>query len=1392
MSTDFSSMRPYIGPAPFLEEDSDNFFGREKDVETLRGMLRTERIVLLHSPSGAGKTSLIRAGLIPRMRKDEFRVLPPVHVGHPLPAHTTHRPESNRYVYSVIHSLETALRKGEGESADAGPMDGLEAIPLNTYFAHRSALRRGEERLLLLFDQFEELFTLSPHDRRGRLSFFSELGTALQDKQIWALFAIREEYVGALDAYSRFLPNHFAARYHLDFLSRNDGEKAVIGPLERLNIPYEPQVVKAILADLGRTGERGQSNVDVEEDGALEFEDLSDVPLIDPLHLQLVCTQLWDRVQRLKLETVSREAFGEVGGVAGLSPVDAALMQYYDLRIQEAPKTVALGEREIRDWVEEELIQDGRTRRVTLADPDPDSELTLLQRYLEAEHILRASLRGNSKWYELAHDRLVFLVLRSNQEWYERNLAPFERQARRWGQLGEPADFPALPWRIWRDHDTGLLGRSKVGPRSEWERKYLAFCRNQTWKRAVRIPLGLLVIFALLSLALYQLWQGQQTENTARRLQGLAMQQRYTNQNHDTALLLAVLAGKYREKAANQWIRRMPLVSGLLVPPLSSIEVDRAIWTTLEAYPFSRTLPLELLQGRPAFLSQCASVVHVPVKHEKGWRITHIDLAGNRFQMNEACENSIQVPFPGGEHSAVLDPLGKAIRIVDADCRVLGGLSLPDGAVLMERAPVIGQEGEYLAAFLTDGSLAVCHVGSEDHRLLGIIPPGSVSCEDPRGTVAVSSVAFKGSRVLVGDEWGGVRLFDLAQGSPVLQHCFPAFEAGWPLEGWLKVQRKYRKIVALALSDDATPWLTTVHRGGTDVAGGLIMRRPLDGSSLPYLVLPDDQSISRQRLLRGMRQQSDNPTGEEWLSASFDPAAQWLITGGSQGTVMLLDLRNPEFRRGRPLDPFQEDKENATWVDGFVVPVRFLRGMTGGVTAVSCVPANETTERDAAFSPDKGVLVGLDGNAGLRLWDMAGRRKNYVTEDWAGTAYSYAVAFHPTFGLITTSNRGEIRTWEIESPPLAFKGNAYFKTLGGEGFMHSIRALDVKGSLMAVALRNNRVQLLDLENPGYDRPLGHEDEKSPHAGGLWSVRFRPGDGPPDSRFDLASGDAMGRVVFWDLTTPSESSSMTGSVSGFCQFSGRIRALSFHPEGRWLLVGTSVESPATGTEPYGEIHLLDLERKDCPSPSSGSCGAGPCIAGSIRHAGGESGGVPRRVSPVRSVAFSPDGTKFAAGGDHGMVRCWDFKAGEGFRSIGGSRALRGAQGLVNSVLFVPVGDEKVAAVGQDGALRLWDLEESENSNPLVLRQPGTEMHALAVTPDGRYLAAGDARGRFHIWDMDTTACICRLLLRNLTWREWHAAVRDDDRYRVVCPDRPIPGDVPAPLLMDGRSGPSQGP
>src|SRR5262245_60398775 len=94
---------PYVGPRAYRA--GEELFGREEETRDLLRLILAERIVLLYSPSGAGKTSLLVASLLPALREQEFHVLSPARVlssGHARPLASA----GNPYVASVITCWE--------------------------------------------------------------------------------------------------------------------------------------------------------------------------------------------------------------------------------------------------------------------------------------------------------------------------------------------------------------------------------------------------------------------------------------------------------------------------------------------------------------------------------------------------------------------------------------------------------------------------------------------------------------------------------------------------------------------------------------------------------------------------------------------------------------------------------------------------------------------------------------------------------------------------------------------------------------------------------------------------------------------------------------------------------------------------------------------------------------------------------------------------------------------------------------------------------------------------------------------------------------------------------------------------------------------------------------
>lgn len=1420
MPDNMSLLRPYKGPSPYDEADAENFFGREADIGRLRGILRTERIVVLHAPSGAGKTSLIQAGIQPRMRQDGFKTLPPLRVNHPIPEHIDADSMINRFSYSIMHSIEAALASNSNNVATKVKEDDFIGIPLSTYFAHRSALRAWEEKLFLIFDQFEEIFTIEPYGRSEKLRFFGELGKVLQERRIWALFAIKEEYLGSLDDYSRTVPTNFANRYKLDILTRSSAEDAIRKPVERLNMSFDDEALTKMLDDL--TYGKDQSQPGSREDEREKSRKEDEAPIIDPLYLQLMCEQVWAAAQKEEMVRITSDAVTRIQKMKNqedLSAVETALMDFYGNTMRQAAEKHDCKEREIRDWIDQELIAEGRRRRPAIAEMDSESPMAKAQCFLEDQHILRASPRVGAKWYELVHDRLVLPVCKSNEKWYRANLSPFEQTARQWKRFGKPQDFRILPKKEWQKYDPGLRD-PKLPPPPNFEKEYFVFCKNaySGLRRSFIYILAILILGVtaaggvLLNNFKSEKVKITQNLNTIAQLNKMALQQRYTYQNHDVALLLGTLAQRFcdsrpcGEAGKQKWSM--------------NLDSQKAVWAALEATPFCRTLPALTLGAKPESLIPYHGGVGMFIKKDKKRKIAFLDLRGEReaVQSVEACGDSPQSFFLNDGYVAVVDIEKDLLRVVSAQgCKSTGEEVLPpEGFKLASKAPVYSHDNKFCAAYLENGSAAIYGVDSKEtgiprHTFIGLVPkmPWCIKDNGHEGVADISAVAFNKTHVAIGDRIGGVRIFELGSGQMELKHSFQLCDGNWPSQKLFNEYPSYASIVAISISGENPEWLTTVHVGGLFAGGGCIMRRSLSGPGLPFLVRPDLESIRREEQSRKLRIIADMPSGEAYRSAYFDPEGQTLVTGGDQGSVILWNLRNSEEpKEGITSDPSkqrstQEDKPSQT--KHYAVERLLFPGMTGSAQAVlsASIKGDDHNAADGK-AKERTLIVGLDSDRGVRIWELNRRNEGYIEKEMGESGYLYDLAFRSDSELITTNNQGKISLWRLKRQPLRIEGEELPVPKPGDK-PPSIRAMDIHGNYLVTGWRDNKVRVQDISSGLPPQELEDPNNSIAHTEGLWSAAFRPQDPDLKKRFDLATGDANGKIVFWDLAAATDGSGLTSRVFGECQFEKRnlISALSFDPKGRLLLASTSPIPGIDKGEPKGNLYLIDMEG-GCKESENSACQGGPCVVWSASKMKEEDS-----LPPINAAAFSADGLKFAAGGDCGMVRWWELrKAGmpSSLKSSTGM-ALDGARNKINALAFLP-GSEMLATAGQDGILRIWDLRikpqvkpeetvasDSDRENlsgifasgalqegePLTLKQAGTELRSLAVSQDNPPLiAAGDAHGRFHIWDFDTKLYACRMVLRNLTWQEWKESVKDRSTYTAACPDRPCPPDLPPEL------------
>ena len=376
-----------------------------------------ERVVLLYSPSGAGKSSLIAAGLVRQLEAEGFEVLPLVRLTHEAPPGSSlSGPPRNRYVLSTLLSLEEGLPpEHQRRTAD------LDAMTVTEYLANWPDLDDKPGNEVLLFDQFEEVITADPNDHAAKEEFFADIGVALRDRNLWALFAIREDFLAELDPYSRFVPTRFANRYRLDLLGVDQALDAMILPAADRGADFKRPAAEKLVDDLRRIRVQRADGV-TEELG----------PTVEPVQLQVACRQVWNQ-----LDENARAI--EVEDVEAVGNVDQALASYYADCVAAAAAETGVSERALRDWFETELVTPQGIRGQVLYGPRQNGAFSEgAVRMLTDAHLVRAESRRGATWYELAHDRLIEPVKEDNARWREVNLSHFERLATWWDEQNRP------------------------------------------------------------------------------------------------------------------------------------------------------------------------------------------------------------------------------------------------------------------------------------------------------------------------------------------------------------------------------------------------------------------------------------------------------------------------------------------------------------------------------------------------------------------------------------------------------------------------------------------------------------------------------------------------------------------------------------------------------------------------------------------------------------------------------------------------------------------------------------------------------------------------------------------------------------------------------------------
>lgn len=282
---------PYVGLVPFKEADFAYFFGRASEANLIAANLAASRLTVLYAPSGAGKSSVLRAGVLPRLRElaeDRHEDDGPAGT---IVAYT--RDWSTDPGAAVATAVAQAAAELRGSAADRDSR--LEAPELSTRWLREVLGETGVDTIYLILDQFEEY--LLYHPGRSGEGFVTELGEILRSRDLGVnvLISIREDGIAGLDRFKGTVPRLLDNYLRLAHLEPQAARSAIEGPLAHYNavvppddrVDVEPGLVDKVLEQV-RVGRLAVGREEPTTAGLVAERRDIEAPF-----LQLVLVRLW-------------------------------------------------------------------------------------------------------------------------------------------------------------------------------------------------------------------------------------------------------------------------------------------------------------------------------------------------------------------------------------------------------------------------------------------------------------------------------------------------------------------------------------------------------------------------------------------------------------------------------------------------------------------------------------------------------------------------------------------------------------------------------------------------------------------------------------------------------------------------------------------------------------------------------------------------------------------------------------------------------------------------------------------------------------------------------------------------------------------------------------------
>jgi WD40 repeat protein/uncharacterized protein YwlG (UPF0340 family) len=1195
---------PYRGLLPFSETDAEVFYGRERLAAELAVKLAARvtsgGLVVVTGASGAGKSSLLRAGLLPILargqqvqRSDQWPCIVMTPTKDPLTelaarlaalggndivavrdGLTQHPDQAHLAVW--LAALAVAARLGEGQSASSD----------------------SGARVVLVVDQFEQVFTLNPGQggEPARQAFVTALCTAAtspvgprQEPAALVVIVVRGDFWDRCAAYPELVGALQDGQFVVGPMTESELRMTITGPADAARLRIEPALTDTILSDLRAAGGDGAAGV---------------LPL-----LSQAMALTWEKREDDRLTS---HGYGQTGGVShavqtGADRVYDALPTGQQALAREMLRSMTVASR------------DGRLTRRPLTRADlysglPGADQSQVDAVLEAFAAERLIVLAEDT-AQISHDVLLqaWPKLRAWLEedqaswilygqladattaWHERSddpsflyrgthLSALQQAVKRWS--ADPARYPAL---------TGT------------QRNFL-HASERAAARASRQRRSAVALLALLALA-------------------ASIASVFVFQLRNTAL-------RQRDQAIYNQTIAEALQFGTSDPPL-------AAQLNLAAYRMHPTQDLasRLLSTENSPLSSPVaggtstvfSVAFSPVGHMLAsggiggtvrlWDVA--DPAHPRLLSQPSTSST------GTVYSVAFSPNGHTLASGSSDGTIMLwnvtdpahprplGQPLTSSTGSTVQSVAFSPHGHTLASGMYDGTIMLWNVADPAH-------PRLLSQSSTSSTGTVYSVAFSpvGHMLASGSSDGTIMLWNVADPA----HPRPL---GQPLIGGLNA------IFSVAFS----PVGHMLASGSSD--GTIMLWNVADPAHPQPLALP----------LPG------GPSAVE--SVAFSPNGHMLASGSYDGTIRLWNIGDPMQPRplGQPLTSSTSTAFSVAFSpDGHTL----ASGVVGGTIRLWRLPSTVLTGTAAgvysvAFSPNGHTLASGTYDDTVQLWNVADpahpRPLGQPLNGGTGSAAIESVAFSPNgHTLASGNNGGTIMLWNVADPahprPLGQPLN------GGPAGISSV-AFSPDGHTLASGSYSGTVQLWNVADPAHPRPLGQplNGGLQPLNGGpagIWSVAFSP------HGHTLASGSYSGTVQLWNVADPAHPRPLGQPLT---YGTGAVFSVAFSPDGHTLASGRSdgrirlwdVADPAH-PRPLGQ-------------PLTGATGAVYSVAfsphGHTLASGMYDGTImlwnvadparPRLLGQpltgatgvVFSVAFRPDGHTLASSSYDGAVRLWNL-------------------------------------------------------------------------------------------------------------------------------------------------------